>query len=222
MSNNCNCKKCNETKESCQSLECDETESCKSESCEQDSCCEPNRPVVVYSYNNKNEDFSVDCSITDLKEITKDNPKRGDKCVEKKCCESSEDSTCASECSMSCDNNKPKTKRFCVTFGPKKGHPWEKYNCGSESCWVNSKNGPSLKLKRGNNYIFEVEQNDNHEIVLTDSPKGGECLVPLKNIEIVNSTDDSFCFTANKKLPIIFFYQCKMHECEGGVVYVFD
>lgn len=116
-------------------------------------------------------------------------------------------------------------KTFVITYGPKKNHPYSEYNNGTESIYVNGKNGAIVHMYRGETYKFVVKQDikEGQEItkgfLLTTSPEGGP------NSKIVKSAFPSialgsFYFTATEDTHKFFFYNDIYNTHLGGLVLV--
>lgn len=123
-------------------------------------------------------------------------------------------------------------KKFIVSFGPKEGHQWAKYNRGDESIHINGKNGPVLHLYRGSTYFFCVEQcnvsdlsdsssDDKHFFFLTDSPCGGVGSQAIQS-GFAPVSKGCVCFKVDKCTPRYFFYQSSCQAFQGGLVIVHD
>ena len=116
-----------------------------------------------------------------------------------------------------------KGKKFVVSFGCKQVHPWAEYNCEEKSIHINGKNGPVLHLYRGCTYFFCVEQEKEckHELILTNSPAGGEksSLIPNGFPPV---SKGCVCFKVDKHTPRYFFYQDAKNAFAGGLVIVHD
>ena len=121
-------------------------------------------------------------------------------------------------------------KKFVVTFGPKEGHQWAKYNTNDESIHINGKNGPVLHLYRGSTYFFCVEQPNvsddssceaKHFFFLTDSPSGGIGSQAIQG-GFAPVSKGCVCFKVDKCTPRYFFYQSSRQGFEGGLVIVHD
>jgi hypothetical protein len=118
-----------------------------------------------------------------------------------------------------------KAKKFIVTFGDKSKHPWNEYNKGSSSIYVNGKPGPLIHLYRGFTYYFDIQQSakahPEHSLIFTNSPIGG----PSARSIIVNLKPESrgrIGFTVTDEFPRIFFYQDTVNEMSGGMIMVND
>lgn len=132
------------------------------------------------------------------------------------------------ECDKKChdDSDKKesygKAKKFVVSYGPKKGHPWAEYNQDCKSIHINGKNGPALHLYRGCTYFFCIEScGDDHCFVLTNKPDGGHGskLIP-GGFEPISK--GCVCLKVDKCTPRYFFYQDAGHRFEGGLITVHD
>jgi len=115
-------------------------------------------------------------------------------------------------------------KKFIVSFGLKKSHPWEEYNSTNTSIHINGKNGPVLHLYRDSTYFFCLQQEtagDSHSFILTNSPAGGA------NARIVPGSFESLtkgvvAFKVDKLTPRYFYYQDAKNQFVGGLVIVHD
>lgn len=135
-----------------------------------------------------------------------------------------------SSSSSSASSSSSRGKKFVVSFGPKEGHQWAKYNESDESIHINGKNGPVLHLYRGSTYFFCVEQSNvsddssedaKHFFFLTDSPAGG---IGSHSIQggFAPVSKGCICFKVDKCTPRYFFYQSSRQAFEGGLVIVHD
>lgn len=117
-------------------------------------------------------------------------------------------------------------KQYVVEFKSVNGHKWID-NIGSEySIHVNGYNGPVLKLRRGVTYRFEVKPTPGYTFMLTDSPIGRD-VHNNKTPKPVRGGFDPVAsgaveFVVTEKTQKYFYYQCKNHQCIGGLVTVVD
>jgi len=144
--------------------------------------------------------------------------------------ESSSSSSSSTSSSSSSSSSTSRGKKFVVSFGPKEGHQWAKYNEGDESIHINGKNGPVLHLYRGSTYFFCIEQSNVHDdsssdakhfFFLTDSPSGGVGSQSIKG-GFAPVSKGTVCFKVDQSTPRYFFYQSPKQTFEGGLVIVHD
>jgi len=137
---------------------------------------------------------------------------------QKVCCEQKE--TTPKEPSK--ESSSKKGKRFIFTFGKKDGHAWAEYNQGTDSIYVNGKNGPVLHLYRGSTYFFCVDQKDTENtLVLTNSPVGGN------GYKLIHGGFDPIakgcvCVKIDEETPKYFYYQSSSNQFQGGLIIVHD
>lgn len=120
------------------------------------------------------------------------------------------------------ESSSKKGKRFIFTFGNKEGHAWADYNQGSQSIYVNGKNGPVLHLYRESTYFFCIEQKDSdNTLLLTNSPVGG---VGSKIIHggFEPISKGCVCVKVDSETPRYFYYQSSKNQFQGGLVIVHD
>lgn len=159
-------------------------------------------------------------NVADKKE-RKEKPKK-DNCG---CKKKSEECSCLDNTIEKKKNNKD--KKFVVSFGPKKGHPWAEYNKGDTSIHVGGKNGPVLHLYRGVKYFFCFDDDNNsdssceHSLILTNSPAGGTDSRSIVGGFAPFSKGVSY-IKVDDQTPRYFFYQDLHNEFAGGIVIVHD
>ena len=194
--------------------------------------CDEKRKCDPLFIQNKGDSYSCD-DTKDASCVTKDNKKQDTKrCCMKRGGKRNGRKPLLKEksSSSSSSSSSSRGKKFIVSFGPKEGHQWAKYNNGDESIHINGKNGPVLHLYRGSTYFFCVEQSSPSDdsscdsesfFFLTDSPSGGSGSKAIKG-GFAPVSKGCVCFKVDKCTPRYFFYQSSRHAFEGGLVIVHD
>ena len=160
-----------------------------------------------------------------------------------KCCDDKDKFTrligcgCGDPCCGDCVN------RFTITVTDKDGHPWEQHITDSKSAFsVNCIKGGTIHVVRGRRYVFTFLPSETleprceqHRLYFTKDPVGGpksgrydgDFDPPSYNPAALCNTPIPYCdgsrtFVIDESFPNIFYYQCKDHQFEGGIVIVED
>jgi len=111
-------------------------------------------------------------------------------------------------------------KSFHVTFGDRGRESW----CDkiSKQCiFVNGKKRPVMHLKKNTTYHFKIENNKDHQFILTASPIGKLeefNPVPIRRFHI--DEHGNVVYEVTEDTPRVFYYQCVKHSGEGNVCLV--
>jgi len=156
------------------------------------------------------------------------------------CPKSSSSSSSSSDCSGKTTVEVKKTyvtgQIFEVGLASKCGHPWEHRILDSTRAWmVNGSLGKTIHVKRGNTYLFKVNQSADakgiyqHHLYFTTDPIGGKrgeacdngmhdaCPLALSPSPIASG---SVALKIHDTYPDTFYYQCRNHKAMGGLVVV--
>lgn len=150
-------------------------------------------------------------------------------CPTQTSCTSSSDSITDTEGSV-CESSSSSeeilgNRKFNITFGSKCGHLYEKDICGDKAIYVNCKQGPILKLKRGFVYYFNVKQKcDDYSFVLTKNPVGKIGCVAAEPLcdSFDPITHGCAKYHVTSKTPKYFYYQSSNDAFMGGLILVED
>lgn len=121
---------------------------------------------------------------------------------------------------------KGETRTYLVSVGPKGGHQWAGDHKGELAIYLQDANknapptpGPTLKMVRGNTYIFRLGDMKGHTFMLTTSAVGGATAVPaIKGA--VAAQGQELSLQVDKDLPSVLTYQSSLAPLMGGYISV--